>query len=276
MTTLDVPRLLDADGLPLTSLRDINRLPAAGKEAIYRQLIPEPLFSDFGIDPTRLCDAAGRRVVRFICPDGLGLLRIEVRLEASDPDCLFFIEIADTPFGQVELSFCLVNDPTAPRYDIDRDKDGRDNYFGTLRRNLGEELKAMRAGLSPNQVRRGLHLFSPFFSQFERFVKALGGDMIVAEPLSYNNAIRYERYGFDYTTGKQLMLWIDREFRPGGILHRRLDGSTPFRQPGMERTVRGRSWAIHDGILERPWDGVKIYKIPGVDSGIDTFPGRRF
>jgi hypothetical protein len=44
----------------------------------------------------------------------------------------------------------------------------------------------------------------------------------------------------------------------------------------MEKSVRGRSWAIHDGILERSWDGVRIYKVSGVDAGIDTFPGRTF
>ena len=92
----------------------------------------------------------------------------------------------------------------------------------------------MEAGLSPNQVRRGLKLFAGFFQKFERFVDSLGIDIIVAEPLSYNNAIRYERYGFDYLTGKQLMIWINREFQPGGELFWRLDGSTPFRQPGME------------------------------------------
>ena len=276
MSGLTVPSLFDRDGLPLFSLRDINRLPATDKEEIYRRLIPVPLFSRFEIDRQTLCGPDGGRKVDFICPEGLGLLRIEVRLQPDDCDCLFFVEIADTPFGQIELSFCLVNDPEAPRFDIDRDASGRDNYFGTLRRNLPEEIKAMRAGLSPNQVRRGLQFFSPFFSQFERFVAGLGCAMVVAEPLSYNNAIRYERYGFDYTTGKQLMLWIDREFRPGGILFGRLDGSTPFRQRGMEQSVRGRSWAIHDGILERPWDEVKIYKVPGVDSGIDTFPDRRF
>lgn len=276
MSSLSVPRVLDRDGLPLLSLRDINRLPEAVKEGIYRRLIPRPLFARFGICEDSLRGRDGCRKVRFICPEGLGLLRIEVRLHPEDRDCVFFVEIADTPFGQVELSFCLINDPAAPRFDIDRDPAGRENCFGTLRRNRAEELKAMQAGLSPNQVRRGLHFFSPFFEQFERFVADLGCGVIVAEPLSYNNAIRYERYGFDYTTGKQLMLWIDREFRPGGILFRRLDGSSPFRQPGMEKSVRGRSWAIHDGILERPWDGVKIYKVPGVDSGIDTFPDRHF
>ena len=67
---------------------------------------------------------------------------------------------------------------------------------------------------------------------------------------------------------------IDEGFRPGGELFRRLDGSTPFRMPGMERTVRGRSWAIHDGILDEPWDGVRIYKTIGASAGINSFPNR--
>jgi hypothetical protein len=252
-----IPLLQDPDGFPLLSQGDINRLQRDEKERIYAQLIPDAVFDDFAIDRTTFCDREGHRLVRFICPDGLGLLRIEIRRQPADRDCLFFVEIADTPYRQIELAFCLINDPEAERYDIDIDESGRDNCFGTLRRNIEEELKAMVAGLSPNQVRRGLQLFSPFFRRFEAFVMALGIDTIVAEPLSYNNAIRYEKYGFDYITGKQLMLWIDREFQPGGCLYHRLDGASPFRRPGMEQSVRGRSWAIHDGILERPWDGVR-------------------
>jgi hypothetical protein len=38
--------------------------------------------------------------------------------------------------------------------------------------------------------------------------------------------------------------------------------------------VRGRSWAIHDGVLDEPWDEVQIYKMIGVHAGIDSFPGR--
>jgi hypothetical protein len=270
------PLFQDRDGFPLQSLGDINRLPREEKERLYARLIPDAIFDDFAVDRNTFCGRGGHRLVQFICPAGLGLLRIEVRRLPTDRDCLFFAEIADTPYRQIELAFCLINDPEAPRYAIDSDESGRDNCFGTLRRNLGEELRAMNAGLSPNQVRRGLQLFSPFFQRLEAFVTSLCVDSIVAEPLSYNNAIRYEKYGFDYITGKQLMLWIDREFQPGGCLFRRLDGSTPFRRPGMQQSVRGRSWAIHDGILERPWDGVRIYKVPGVDAGIDTFPDRKF
>lgn len=275
MSRLGVPHLLDPEGFPLFSLLDINRLPPAAKEAIYRDLVPEIFLHHLLTDGECRREVAEGKV-RFICPEGLGLVRIEVRRDPGDDDCLFFVEIADTLYGQVELSFCLINDPESPRFNVDQDEQGRDNCFGTVRRNIPEEIRAMEAGLSPNQVRRGLHLFSSFFARFERFVDALGIGTIVAEPLSYSNAIRYEQYGFDYITGKQLMLWINREFRPGGLLCGRLDGTTPFRRPGMEKTVRGRSWAIHDGILGFPWDGVKIYKVPGVNAKIDTFPERKF
>jgi len=264
---------LDPDGLPLSSLREINRLPLTMKEKIYRQLLPDELFAHFAIDRESLVGPGGDVAVEFICPSGLGLVRINVHLYRTDRDSLFFVEIADTPFQQMELSFCFVNDPAATRFDVDVDVDGRDNSFATLRRNLGEEERAMAAGLFPHQVRHGLGLFSKFFPKFELFVSRLAIGLIVAEPLSYDNAIRYERYGFDYLAGKQLMTWIDSAFQPGGELAQRLDGSTPFRRPGMESTLLGRSWAIHDGILGRPWDGVRIYKVPGIDAGINTFPG---
>lgn len=274
MVLTPVAHLLDPDGLPLFSLREINALPIAVKEAIYSVLLPDLVFDRFGFDRSTLSHPLNGEQIRFICPQGLGLLRIEVRRHATDRDCLFFVEIADTPYRQLELSFCLINDPDAPRFDVDCDVEGRDNSFGTMRRNIAEEVRAMAAGLSPNQVRLGLKTFKNFFERFEKFVASLGIDIIVAEPLSYSNAIRYEHYGFDYITGKQLMLWIDREFRPGGELYQRLDGSSPFRQPGMEKSVRGRSWAIHDGILQRPWDDIKIYKSIGQHAGINTFKDR--
>jgi hypothetical protein len=76
-------------------------------------------------------------------------------------------------------------------------------------------------------------------------------------------------------SGHQLMKTIDEEFRPGGQLHAALDGSTPFRQPEQWQTVRGRAWAIHDGILEvhgKRWDGLRMLKQLGRHAGVDTFP----
>ena len=71
---------------------------------------------------------------------------------------------------------------------------------------------------------------------------------------------------------------IHKEFQSGGLLFKRLDDSTPFRKKGMERTVRGRSWAIYDGILAdafgQEWESPVMYKILGKDLEVNTFPGQ--
>ncbi|HEX9024634.1 MAG TPA: hypothetical protein VF799_12420 [Geobacteraceae bacterium] len=265
---------MDAAGMPLGSLAAINRLEPAEKEAVYIRLLPLRLCELLGMAPDTGTTASGARLVNIIAPEGLPLVRMEVRARPDDEDTVFFLELSDTQFRQMELCFCIVSDPGAERFDVDRDEQGRINWFASHGRNIPEEVRAMRSGLFPNQTRRGLGLFADLFPLLERFVDSLGMEMIVAEPLTYDNAIRYETYGFDYLQGRRLMLEIDREFRPGGRYFTRLDGSTPFRMPGMERTVRGRSWAIHDGIMDEPWDEVRIYKMIGRHAGITTFPGR--
>lgn len=281
-----MPRLPDniplcsAEGQQLSALTHINALDTIEKEAIYRGLIPLRLLQLLGIPPEG--DNTGR--VKIIAPQGMSLARIEVRDNPADRRTVFFLDIAETHYSQMELSLCIINDPFSPRFDVDIDENGNDNCFCTLGRNIPEEIRAMRAGLYPNQTSRGLRMFGEFFHTFERFVDSLGMEMITAEPLTYDNAVRYEGYGFDYLSGRRMMVEIDREFRPGGILLRKLDGSTPFRQPGMERTVHGRSWAIHDGILDEPWEGIslntildepwediKIYRMVGRPAAVRTF-----
>ncbi len=266
--------LLGRDGQPLTSLASINRLETSEKEAIYAGLLPKRLFQLLQLDPATLCNQAGEQLVQVIAPEGLSFVRIEVRARPEDADVVFFAELSDTQFHQMELAFCIICDPAAPRFAVDVNEAGAVNYFSSQGRNLPEELRAMQAGLFPHQTRQGLRMFGEFFRLLEQFTDSLGMEMIIGEPLSYDNAIRYERYGFDYLTGKRLMLEIDRQFQPGGRLYQRLDGSSPFRMPGMEQTVRGRSWAIHDGILDEPWDEIRIYKMIGVDAGLNSFPDR--
>jgi hypothetical protein len=267
-------QLTDSKGRPLSSLRDINALECEEKEKIYGGIIPVRLYDMFSISPQTFRGADGERKIYFTAPEGLGILRVEVRLLADDRDNVFFLEIADTRHRQMELSFCIINDPASPRFDVDVDQHGKYNYFATSGRNIPEEIRSFHAGLYPNQTHRGLRLFPEFFPTFERFVDALGMEIILAEPLTYDNAIRYEKYGFEYLTGRQLMLEIDEGFKPGNILYRRLDGSSPFRMPGMERTVKGRSWAIHDGVMDTPWDGILIYKSVDQHAGVNTFPSR--
>ena len=263
--------MVSPDGRRLTSLSEINALDPDEKNRIYCSLIPPRLFALLSSPlPGRDAFGSGSHTT-IIAPEGLSLARIEVRQRLTDLRTIFFLDISETHFHQMELSFCIINDPVAPRFSVDLDSSGRDNCFTSLGRNIPEEIRAMNAGLFPNQTSRGLRMFGEFFHLFERFVDSLDMEMVMAEPLTYDNAVRYEKYGFDYLSGRRLMMEIDREFRPGGTLYCRLDGSTPFRRPGMERTVHGRSWAIHDGILDEPWEDVMIYRMVGRPANLSTF-----
>jgi hypothetical protein len=106
----------------------------------------------------------------------------------------------------------------------------------------------------------------------ESFAASLGKERFFIEPLAYHNAILFERYGFAYVRGRVVMERIHEGFQAGGDLLTKLDGATPFRMPGAENSVRGRSWAIHDGILEEKWSGVRMYKRVNHHANICTFP----
>ncbi len=260
------------DGVRLYSLRQINDLPEPIKEGIYRHLLPTRLLEEYGIDPATLCDAQGNRLVTFTCPAGSGVVEVDIRPEVHFPDPLLYLELADTRLNQIEVMLFVVNDPNSERFETDRDWRGERTKFGTVQRNIPEEIRAMQAGLAPGQVRRGLRLTRTLIYLFEQFVSRLGHDYYLMEPLGYHNAILFERLGCNYVQGLRRMQWIHASFQPGGPLHQKLDGSTPFRAPDAWRTVRGRSWAIHDGILDEPWHGIRMYKQVGKHAGVDTFP----
>jgi hypothetical protein len=261
------------DGVRLYSLRQINELDTLVKEGVYRHLLPLQILKDYGIDPETLCDAQGNRLVTFTCPEGSRIVEIDVRPEIGFPDPLIYLELTDTRLNQIEVMLFAVNDPSAERFETDRDWRGERTKFGTFKRNIPAEIQAMEAGLAPGQVRKGLRLSRTLNPLFESFVQRLAHDYYLMEPLAYHNAIIFERLGCNYVQGLRKMQWIHVNFQPGGLLHERLDGSTPFRHPDAWRTVRGRSWAIHDGILDEPWHGIRMYKRVGRHAGVDTFPG---
>ena len=129
----------------------------------------------------------------------------------------------------------------------------------------------MEAGLAPGQIHKGLRILKHSIKSFESFVSSTGRTIYFIEPLYYHNAIIFERYGFRYQSGFRRMVGIDHEFRPGGSLSKKLDGSTPFRQPAFAASIRGRSWALHDGILGYPYSEVTMYKRVGISYEVNTF-----
>ena len=266
------------EGLGLGSIQDINALPREVAEALYARLVPEELLDRFAIDPLTLCDKAGARLVRVTAPADQPWARVEVRSSPEDRDPALLVDVEMSPLSVPELAFVQITDPTGPRFAIDRDLDGRDTLFGTASRNVAEEMRAMRDGLAPGQVRRGLRLLSRVLDAMEGFCSLIGKEIYLIEPLFYHSAILYERRGCGYLMGRDVMEEIHAGFSPGGPLRKALDGSSHFRRPEAADTVRGRSWALHDGVIEGLWGGagvgsVKMYKAAGRPAGIDTFPG---
>jgi hypothetical protein len=261
------PLLLDVE---LYSIQQVNKLPHEQMLQVYRHLVPLEVLLRFGIDPETLADGEGH--VLFECQPGLSSVEVSLRHAWDAEDPVLYVQLADTPNNQIEVVLFIVNDPTSERFDTDRLPDGTSTYFGTLTRNIEEEVRAIEAGLAPGQVHRGLGATRRLMPILEHFVAGLHHDAFYIQPLAYHNAILFERLGFAYMLGLGRMEWIHKQFTLGGLLFERLDGSTPFRRPGAEGSVRGRSWAIHDGIMGEPYGGVKMYKRTGIHAGVVTFP----
>lgn len=254
-----------------TSIRELNGLPADQREAIYRTLLPDWLYTRYNVDPLTLT-VDGHQVVHFRLVPGSRAAEITVKRRAEDLDPLVYLNIADTFNNQIIVLMLIANDPEAPRFNTDIDQQGNPTALGTRGRNQPAELAALAAGLAPGQVRQGLRFFRSSLPLFEQFIERLSHDMFLIEPMTYHNAIMFERYGFGYIRGQRDMAQIHADFQPGGALHSRLSPDKPFRQPDAWKTVRGRSWAIHDGILSHPFTGFQMYKLIGRSLNVNTFP----
>ncbi len=257
------------------SIREINGLPLDAKEAIYRTLLPDWLFTQYGVDRNTLM-VGGQRVVQFRAPSGSRAVEISVKRRADDLDPMLYLNMADTFNNQILVLLMVINNLDAPRFNVDVDESGNSTQFGTAGRNRPAELAAMNAGLAPGQIRAGLRQFKQGLPLFEAFIRRIGHEMVLIEPLAYHNAIAFERYGFNYLRGLQEMKRIHQEFQPGASLHNILTDDNPFRPPDAWKTVRGRSWAIHDGILGHPFTGFQMYKTIGKEANINTFPNAQW
>ena len=252
-----------------STIGEINRLSESKKREIYARYIPKELIQQFNL-PDLIHDNG---LLKFRYAAGSSDVEMMLYHEVGFPDPILYGHLTDTLNGQIHVLLYILNDPSSPRFDVDKTPDGSPTRFGIFKRNLQAEISAMQAGLAPGQVRRGLHLFKQAISAFEEFVASLGHDMYFAEPLYYHNAVIFERHGFSYQMGKRRMESINLGFKEGGELSQKLDGSTPFRSSNAGNSIRLRSWAIHDGIMGEPFTNVTMYKHVGKPGGVNTTPG---
>ena len=252
-----------------TTISTINILPFEAKREIYKNLVPEEIYSRFNLSPD-LYDLEGRDLILLKSDPGQSDVEIFIFHQSGFSDPVLYGHITDTLFGQIHILLYVINNPDSQRFNIDRMADGTPTLLGAVTRNIDEELLAFQNGLSPGQVRHGMRLMVSGARKFEEFVQSLGHTIYFVEPLYYHNAVLFERYGFAYQRGRNLMEEINEGFQPKGHLTKLLDASTPFRSPNAGNSIRKRSWAIHDGILNKPFSGVTMYKRVGIGAELNT------
>ncbi|MBI2456577.1 MAG: hypothetical protein HYV46_10655 [candidate division NC10 bacterium] len=260
----------------MISLRQINALPVPERDRCYLSIIPPSFSERFGLDPLTFTDPQGRRLASLEAPPDEASVRISITHRADALDPALFLKLDESRYGNLQITFIILNDPEGPRFDVDLDDEGKVTELGARSRNLRAEESAMRAGLTPGQIRPGLRMLRPTLDRIEAFAARLGKSALILEAFYYHNALVYERQGFGYLAGRDRMEAIHRGFQPGASLAGRLDGSTPFRAPGAWGSIRGRSWAIHDGLLPQRWWPPVMVRPIGERLGICTAPGVPF
>jgi hypothetical protein len=261
-------------------IQRISRLDQLQKEGLFRPLIPPSLYHRFGLNPLNFCNEKGFKAARFFSPEGDRTCLVEIKLEAMD-DPLYSTQLSDsTDTTMLEWDFLVVNDPSSQKFNTHIDPEGKDTLFGWASRNIPEEIQAVDAGYFPGQSYKGMGLTREAVQGLDFFCRIFNIKCIRLEALFYHNAITYERLGFSYFEGYKQMKRIHELFQPDMKLFQKLDHSTPFRKSEFAYNVRGRSWAIHDGILndleddlvEDGWVSPVMYRMVENPRAMVTFP----
>ncbi len=254
-------------------LREVVGWEARWQRMLFQVLIPPHLLVAHHIDPIKLTDPQDRPCAFIYTGADHSSFRLELFHAGDGSVPLAELEISDTAFNQIEVVWVTLQDPLAPRFDIDVIPEDQTTVRGTTRRNLSAEAAALEAGLAPGQTRRGLRILRELVERIETFMLCLNQREYIVQPLFYHTAVLFEQYGFSYMKGRSYMEMIHQRFMPGGDLRQQMNGATPFRQPQFADSIRGRSWAIHDQILDSPWDRVRMVKRVGQNASINTCPG---
>ena len=202
------------------AIRSINKLHENVKRRVYRALIPHGLFSRFDIDPITWLGPDKQPYVDLQA-DLAATVQISARSPYDPQDPFVTVELSDNRFNSVDLGLIVLSDPESQRFVIDRDDDGNDTMYGAKGRNLAQEEQALRAGLAPGQIRSGLSASREILEQVETFLMILGHRAFYLEPLTYASAWHFERRGFAYVQGHQLMDQIHQQFQ--GIYFRKVE-----------------------------------------------------
>ncbi len=201
---ISISQLIGDASLPVT-IRALNSLPENPKLRLYRALIPVQVLAEFDINPRTWKNPDKLQQVRLEAEAGSDKVKIAAWYGEDVRNEFFYLELADNQYSGIDLNFLVANNPLAERFRTDVDDTGNETLFGTVHRNHGEEEKAKGAGLAPGQIREGLRSSSIVFNHIETFLTMMSHHAFFLEPLSYVSAWIFEKRGFAYSKGHQLM-----------------------------------------------------------------------
>ena len=230
--------------------RRSTRCRARSRRRSTRGWCPTSCFDRFGIDPATLCDRDGARLVRVTAPADKPWARVEVRSSAEDRDPALLVDVEMSPLSVPELAFVQITDP-AGRALRDRPRPGRARH--ALRHRVAQRggggAARCRTASPPARCGGACGCSRGCSTRWRASARLIGKEIYLIEPLFYHSAILYERRGCGYLMGRDVMEEIHAGFSRGRVAAhgaRRL--LADFRAPEAARTVRGRSWALHDGV----------------------------
>ncbi|HEX9028313.1 MAG TPA: hypothetical protein VF823_03990, partial [Anaerolineales bacterium] len=101
------------------TIHSINQLGPEVKRAIFSQAIPAELMAAFNLNPD-LYDKDGNDLLRLNGEPGSSDVEMALYHEVGFPDPIFYGHIVDTLNGQMHILLYVLNNPNAPRFQIDR------------------------------------------------------------------------------------------------------------------------------------------------------------
>ncbi len=242
---------------------EINVLPSRVREEIYLRLVPDRLLAVVCLDRHDADGQRGHVPVRIAAPDGAAWARVELRAKPDDRDPALLLDIGHVGVRRARAVARA-----------DQRSVGRRALPSTATRTVSTPCSAPSAatrsrsgapwppGSPPARCDPGSACWGRCWSRWTTFAGSSGRSSTSWSRSSITRPSSTSDAAAATSSGASAWRQIHQGFQPGGDLHRRLDDSSPFRRRGLERTARGRSWAIHDGVLDDPWQGVKMFRAP--------------
>src|SRR5215208_3312650 len=103
-----------------STIGGINKLPEPEKRAIYARYIPKELIERFSLP--ELTQHTGLMQFRFAA--GSSDVEMRVYHQVGFPDPVLYAHLTDTLNGQIHVLLYILNDPDAPRFQVDKMPDG--------------------------------------------------------------------------------------------------------------------------------------------------------